>query len=64
MENENDEQNLNKDSKKEIQIITGDGKDLTISTVYEHIKSSNIKDEEEEKKEIVIPKGSSDNKDD
>ena len=62
MENANNE---NKESKKEIQVITGNGKDLTISTVYEHIKNNtNIQDEKEEKKEIIIPKGSSDKNED
>ena len=61
MENENNE---NKESKKEIQVITGNGKDLTISTVYEHIKNNTDIQDEEEKKEIVIPKSSSDKKED
>ena len=56
--------NKNKESKKEIEIVNGDGKDLlNFSEVYEHIKSSNDSDEKKEKKEIVIPKGSSDKND-
>lgn len=56
--------NENKESKKEIEIVNGDGKDLlNFSEVYEHIKSSNDSEEEKEKKEIVIPKGSSDKND-
>ena len=30
-----------KEQKKEIQVITGDGADLNISPVYDHIKSHN-----------------------
>ena len=55
--------NENKESKKEIEIINGDGDLLNFSEVYEHIKSSNDSDEKKEKKEIVIPKGSSDKND-
>lgn len=51
------------DEKKEIEVITGDGKDLEISPVYEHIKSDHIK-EENEKKNIVIPKGQNENRTD
>ncbi|MBO4815713.1 MAG: hypothetical protein J5507_02005 [Clostridia bacterium] len=57
--------NEKKDSKKEIEIVNGNGKDLlNFSEVYEHIKTStNSNEEKYEKKEIVIPKGSSDKKD-
>ena len=55
--------NENKESRKEIEIINGDGDLLNFSEVYEHIKSSNDSDEKKEKKEIVIPKGSSDKND-
>ncbi len=57
--------NENKESKKEIEIVNGNGKDLlNFSEVYEHIKTStNSNKEKDEKKEIVIPKGSSDKKD-
>ncbi len=56
--------NKNNESKKEIEIVNGDGKDLlNFSEVYEHIKTStNPDDKQEKKKEIVIPKGSSDKK--
>lgn len=42
-------------SKKEIEIISGNGKDLNISPVYDHIdiEKPNIK---KEKKKIIIPK--------
>lgn len=53
----------NKDE-KQIKIVSGDTKDLNISTVYEHIKKDNELDEENEnkKKTIIIPKGESDTK--
>ena len=56
----------NKDQDENLKIVSGDGTDLNISTVYEHTKTTtSLKDDEEkEKKEIVIPKGSSDKKTD
>lgn len=58
-------ENENKESKKEIKVINGNGKDLlNFSEVYEHIKTStNSNEEKDKKKDIVIPKGSSDKKD-
>ena len=47
--NENEE-------KKEIKVVNGDGNDLNISPVYDHIKSDIIPDDNK-KKDIVIPKG-------
>lgn len=47
------------EEKKEIEVITGDGNDLDISPVYEHIKSNSVPDNDGKKKDIVIPKGSS-----
>ena len=44
--------------KKEIEVIKGDGKDLTISTVYEHIKKDDPNISERKNEEVVIPKGS------
>ena len=43
------------DNKNEIEVISGDGTDLEISPVYDHIKidSNNNK---EKKKDVVIPK--------
>ena len=49
--------------KKEIKVINGNGDDLNISPVYEHIKS----DEDssiEKKKNIIIPKRISEEKED
>ena len=55
-------ENENKPLKKEIEIVNGDGKDLDISQVFDHNKESTPKKDNynEEKKEIIIPKGSSD----
>ena len=51
-----------KNQKREIQVVNGDGTDLEISPVYDHIKSSNTPSNDKKKKDIVIPKGSSDKK--
>ena len=42
---------------KEIKVVTGNGKDLEISEVSSHlnIAKPKIKDDEEKKKEIVVP---------
>lgn len=47
--------------KKEIKVVNGDGKDLNISPVYEHIKSNNPQ-RDNKKKDIVIPKGKNEQK--
>lgn len=47
----------NKEEKKEIKVVTGDGNDLDISPVYDHIKSDLVPDNDGSKKDIVIPKG-------
>ena len=49
-------------NQKEIKVVNGNGKDLNISAVYEHIKSKNSQDHNDtnnKKGDIVIPKGSS-----
>ena len=51
----------NNNEKKQIKIISGDGKDLNISNVYDHINNDNSSTDEK-KKDIVIPKGSSEKK--
>ena len=53
-------------NQKNLEIVSGDGKDLEISTVFEHTKTNTSPNESEdtEKKEIIIPKGSSDKKTD
>lgn len=44
---------MEKDNKK-IEIVSGNGKDLNISPVYDHIDIEKPK-EEKEKKKIIIP---------
>ena len=46
---------------KKIEIVSGDGKDLDISPVYEHLNAGKPRNTEE-KKNIVIPK-TTENKD-
>ena len=58
---ENNEEKKKKKEKKKIEIVNGNGSDLNISPVYEHIKSE-IPSYKQKKGNIVIPKGSSDNK--
>jgi len=41
------------DEKKKIKVVTGDGKNLEISPVYEHLEVEKPKDEKKEN--IVIP---------
>jgi len=54
----------NKESKKEIEIINGNGKDLDFSEVSEYIKTlTNPTEGTKTNKEIVIPKSKSDKKD-
>lgn len=43
------------DSKKKIEIISGNGEGLDISPVYDHIDIEKPK-EEKDKKEVIIPK--------
>lgn len=48
---------MEENEKKEIEIISGDGSELNISPVREHLKALKPKSKEEHtKKEIVIPK--------
>ncbi len=59
MADKNEDTNI----EKEIEVVSGDGNDLKISPVYEHIKFDNTQEEtEKKKKEIVIPKGKNSNK--
>lgn len=46
---------------KEIEIVSGNGKDLNISPVYDHIDIERPK-EEKEKKKVIIPNGKKKNK--
>ncbi len=43
--------------KKEIEIVTGDGSEIEVSPVYEHLNSVKPKPKEEKKKKIIIPEG-------
>ena len=47
----------NNEEKKEIEIVSGDGTELEMSPVFEHLNAvkPNTKNEEEKKKKIVIP---------
>ena len=45
-----------KEEKKNIEIVSGDGKDLDISPVYNHIPISKPKTDKKNEKDIVIPK--------
>lgn len=40
---------------KDIQVVNGDGKDLEVSPVYEHLNAMKPKTEKKDKKKIVIP---------
>lgn len=42
--------------KKEIEIIAGNGSEITISEVSEHLNALRPKSKEDKKKKIVIPK--------
>lgn len=46
------------EEKKEIEVVKGNGSDLNISTVYEHVKLDNPNDDDNNHKDkkIVIPK--------
>lgn len=44
------------DAPKQIEIVNGDGKNLDISPVYEHLSIQKPKAKDEKKKEIIIPK--------
>lgn len=41
--------------KKEIEVVSGDGKNLNISPVYEHLPSVKPKSKDDKKKNIIIP---------
>lgn len=48
---------MNEEEKeKQIEIVTGDGKDLDISPVYEHLNVAKPKSIDKKEKDIVIPK--------
>lgn len=43
------------ENKKEIEVVNGDGSNLDISPVYEHINAVKPKNKENKPKNIVIP---------
>ena len=44
-----------KDNKKEIEVINGDGSNLDISGVYDHLNSGKPKSSDDKPKNIIIP---------
>ena len=44
-----------KQDKREIEIVSGDGSNLDISPVYEHIDAAKPKNKDKKPKDIVIP---------
>lgn len=47
---------MDSDKKKNIEIVSGNGEDLDISPVYNHIPISKPKTDKKTDKKIVIPK--------
>lgn len=45
----------NDENKKEIEVISGDGSNLEISPVYEHINAVKPKTKDQNPKNIIIP---------
>ena len=43
-------------NKKDIEIVDGDGSNLDISDVYDHLNSSKPKSADERPKHVIIPK--------
>mgnify|MGYP004466831895 FL=1 len=50
------------ENKREIEIVTGDGSNLDISSVYDHLNSGKPKCNDEKPKNVVIPKSNKDHK--
>lgn len=48
------------EEKKNLEIVSGDGSNLEISPVYEHLNSAVPKDSSTKPKNVVIPKTSKD----
>ena len=48
---------MSENEKKEIEVVTGNGKDLEVSPVFEHLNAlrPKSKSKEEKKKKIIIP---------
>ena len=50
------------ENKREIEIVTGDGSNLDISGVYDHLNSGKPKCNDEKPKNVVIPKSNKEHK--
>ena len=50
-----DETTKNETTKKDIEVINGDGSNLEISPVYEHINAAKPKSKDKNPKYIIIP---------
>lgn len=46
---------MNDEEKKELEVVSGDGSNLTISPVYDHLNAGKPKCEDDKPKNIVIP---------
>lgn len=44
-----------KENKKEIEVVNGDGSNLNISPVYEHINAAKPKNKDNKPKNVIIP---------
>ena len=44
-----------KENKKEIEVVNGDGSNLDISPVYEHINAAKPKSKNKNPKNIIVP---------
>lgn len=49
------DENINENEEKDIEVVSGDGKDLEISPVYDHIKIDKSNNQPDKKQKIVIP---------
>ena len=56
-----EEENEIEEEKRDIEIVSGDGSDLDISPVYDHIKVDKPDNNTDKKQDIVIPKSKNDN---
>jgi len=57
MNNDEEDNEMDKIDEKDLEIVTGDGSSLTISPVYDHLNSIKPKAKEQKKKKIIIPTG-------
>lgn len=44
-----------KENKKEIKVVSGDGSNLDISPVYQHINAAKPKNRDKKPKNIIVP---------